>query len=315
MSTETYRDRLLRLLLLGAIPISLHVAHVIASTTDTNVYAPPDYLTFQPPVVGGSYIDPVFGSPIKRLTNAMNMKRADSGGAMPFVGPEYSTMCPFNQDKSRLLLVHFSYFGLYDGEGNFLKELPAIDASAEPRWSRTDPNVFYYRHGNQFRSYNVGTDASTTVHTFTEYSSVSGMGESDISLDGNHFVLAGDNRYIFLYEISTDSKGAVLDASGHSFDSLYVTPNNNVTVTWLTNGNGTRFTGIELFDRNMNFQRQLAHAGGHMDVTNDLNGDEVLLWVASGDPQPLTRCNAGVVKIRLSDAAQTCLWTADWSMG
>src|SRR5262249_37650821 len=93
------------------------------------------------------------------------------------------------------------------------------------------------------------------------------------------------------------------------------TPNNNVTVTWVTNGNGTRYTGIELFDRNMNFQRQLAHAGGHMDVTNDLNGDEVLLWVASGDPQPLTNCKAGVVKIRLSDAAQTCVWPADWSMG
>src|SRR5262245_34133021 len=245
----------------------------------------------------------------------MNMTRDDNGGAMPFLGPEYSTMSPFNQDESRLLLVHFSYFGLYDGDGNFLRELPTIDAAAEPRWSRTDPNVFYFRRGNQLMSYNVGTDSSATVHTFTEYSSISGMGESDISLDGDHFVLAGDRRFIFLYEISTNTKGTVLDANGHGFDSLYVTPNNNVTVTWLTNGNNTRFTGIELFDRNMNFQRQLAHAGGHMDVTRDLNGDEVLAWTDNGDAWPKTNCNAGVVKIRLSDGNQTCLWSGDWSMG
>src|SRR5262245_63460417 len=44
-----------------------------AYTTDTNVYAPPDYLTFLPPDAGGSYTDPVFGSAIKRLTNAMTV--------------------------------------------------------------------------------------------------------------------------------------------------------------------------------------------------------------------------------------------------
>src|SRR5262245_41926834 len=306
--------RFLALFLLGAATASLNVTSTHAYTTNTNIYTPPDYLTFQPPAAGGSYTDPVFGSPIKRLSNAMKMTRADGGGAMPFVAPEYSTMSPFNQDNSRLLLVHFSYFGLYDGAGNFLKELPSIDASEEPRWSRRDPNVFYYHKSNQLRSYNVGSDTSSVVHTFSQYSSISGMGESDISLDGDHFVLAGDRRYIFVYEISTDSTGGVLDANGHGFDSLYITPRNNVTVTWFTNGNGTRFTGIEFFDRNMNFQRQLAHAGGHMDVTTDLNGDEVLVWVASGDPQPQTNCNAGVVKIRLADARQTCIWRADWSM-
>src|SRR5262249_24898514 len=87
----------------------------------------------------------------------------------------------------------------------------------------------------------------------------------------------------------------------------------NVIITWLANGSN-RFNGIELFDRNMNFLRQLTHAGGHMDVTRDVNGDEVLAWVASGDPQPLTNCAAGVVKIQLADASQTCIWRADWGL-
>jgi len=287
-----------------------------AYTTDTAVYAPPAYLTFLPPDAGGSYTDPVFGTGIKRLTNAMTMPDIARGGVVTSIAPEYSTMTPFNSDNTRLLLTHFSYFGLYDGAGNFLGNLPLeVDTSSEPRWSRTDPNVFYYlaaNQRNQLKQYNIGTNSATVVHTFTEYTRISGAFESDICFDGNHFVFAGDHRYVFVYEISTDTKGPVFDTGG-GFDSLYITPNDNVTITWLVNGSG-RYQGIELFDRNMNFLRQLTHAGGHMDVTRDDNGEEVLMWVASGDPQPQTNCNAGVVKVRLADASQTCIWRADWSM-
>jgi len=44
----------------------------------------------------------------------------------------------------------------------------------------------------------------------------------------------------------------------------------------------------------MNFQRQVAHAGGHMDVTRDTNGNEVLVWTNSNDAQPIA-CNNGEV--------------------
>jgi len=67
-----------------------------------------------------------------------------------------------------------------------------------------------------------------------------------------------------------------------------------------------------MFDRNMNFLRQVARAGGHMDVTRDTNGDEVLVWMNAGDPAPI--CNNGLVKIRLADATHTCLVTFDWSL-
>src|SRR5213593_1549429 len=242
---KPYADRFLAVLLLSAIFISLNLGRTFAYTTDTNGYPPPNYSGFQPPAVNGSYIDPVFGTAIKRLSDAMNMKRADTGGTLTNVSPEYSAMSPFNQDNTRLILAHFSYFGLYDGGGNYLRDLPMeINTSSQPRWSRTDANVLYYNRGHQLKSYHIETTATAIVHTFSEYSAINGNGESDIGFDGNHFVLAGDGRYIFVYEISTDSKGSVLDASGHGFDSLYISPNNNVTVTWYTNGNGTRFTGI-----------------------------------------------------------------------
>jgi len=94
-------------------------------------------------------------------------------------------------------------------------------------------------------------------------------------------------------------------------DSAYITPRNNVILSWIQSGT-VRYTGQELFDGNMNFLRQVGRADGHKDVTLDTNGDEVLVWTNSNDPQPI--CNNGIVKIRLSDGQQTCLATFDWSL-
>jgi hypothetical protein len=221
-------------------------------------------------------------------------------------------MTPFNSDNSRIILVHQSYFGLYDGTGFYLRDLPLeINASSEPRWSRKDNHTLYYVHGNQFKAYDISSGATTIVHTFNEYSAISGMGESDISFDGDHFVFAGNNRYVFVYQISTDTKHAVFDTAGVAFDSVYITPNNNVIISWIQTGT-VRNTGQELFDTNMNFLRQVGHADGHKDVTLDTDGNEVLVWTNSNDPQPI--CNNGIVKIRLADGQQTCLVSLDWSL-
>ncbi|MBI2822811.1 MAG: hypothetical protein HYX74_11370 [Acidobacteria bacterium] len=288
------------------------MAMLPAYVSDRSVQQPPDYFGFFPPAAGGSYLDPVFGTGIKRITDALATPNLDRGGNLTFANGEYSTMSPFNRDNSRILVVFQSYFALYDGNGSFLKTLPfEISASSEPRWSRTDASLLYYRVGNQLKQYNVDTGAVGIVRIFSEYSTISGRGESDISFDGNHFVLVGDNRYVFVYEISRDIKGPVLDTAGRGFDSVYITPDNNVTVTWLQAGN-SRYNGIELYDRNMLFLRQLARAGGHMDVTRDINGDEVLVWTNSADPLPV--CDNGIVKIRLADGRQTCLLSLDWSL-
>jgi hypothetical protein len=287
---------------------------VYAYVTDKNIYTPPNYQSFQPPVVNSSYIDqPGFYTPIERLSDSMNTPNAATGASsVVTIMTEYSTMSPFNEDNTRLLLVHLSYFGLYDGSGIFLNNLPfEINASAQPRWSRTDPNVLYYVYGNQLKQFNVSTNAASVVHTFSEYSMITGKGKSDISFDGDQFVLVGDNEYVFVYEISTDSKGAVFDTGGTAFNAVFISPNNNVMISWYTVGT-SRYNGIELFDRSMNFLRQVAPADGHMDMTRDTNGDEVMMWANANDPHPI--CNNGVVKVRLADASQTCLATFDWSL-
>ena len=38
--------------------------------TDGDLLIPPDYFTMQPPPAGSSYVDPVFGTSVKRVTDA-----------------------------------------------------------------------------------------------------------------------------------------------------------------------------------------------------------------------------------------------------
>ena len=292
--------------------LSGSMAPAFAQVTAAGLELPPTYDAFQPPSVGGTYVDPVFGTTIKRISNALGTTNADRGGNLGWITDEYSTMSPFNSDNSKLLLVHQSYFALYDGAGFYIQDLPLeISASSEPRWSRKDNHTIYYVHGNQLKTYDISSGAMNIVHTFSEYSAISGMGESDISLDGDHFVFEGSGRFVFVYRISTDTKSPVFDTGGTGLDSVYITPKNNVILSWMQSGT-VRHTGQELFDGNMNFLRQVGRADGHKDVTLDTNGDEVLVWTNSADPQPI--CNNGIVKIRLADGQQTCLVSLDWSL-
>ena len=304
-----------RSLVFSSTLLALSGIGVLAATTTSSTasLAPPDYATFRPPQSGGTYMDPTFDTSVKRVSDAMNMTDNAGSGGLTTISTEYSTASPFNRDNTRLILQHNSYFGLYDGNGTYLKDLPfAVNVSTEPRWSRTDPNILFYVKGNSLMRLDVASGTPSVVRTFSEYGSINGQGESDISHDGDHFVFAGDNRHIFVYEISTGAKGQTLDAGGHAFNQLYIASNNTVAIGWIANGSG-RYQGVELFDRNMNFQRQLTHAIGHMHLTRDTNGEDVLIWNNSNDAQPIA-CQNGVVKVRLSDAQQTCLLQLDWSL-
>ncbi len=285
----------------------------LAYLDDRGVYPPINESIFLPPARGSSYEDPEFGTTITRISDALNTPNAADTGSVPFIVPEYATVSPFNSDRSRLILVHHSYFGLYDGDGRYLRDLPLdITSSSEPRWSRSDPDLFYYLSGNLLKQYDVATGTATLLRAFLDFARVSGCGEDDLSEDGSRLVLVGDGRFIFVYNLMTGARGAALDTDGLGiFNDVFITPDDNVLVGWDAVGTG-RDQGVELYDGEMNFLRQAAPALGHMDVTRDTNGDEVLLIATADDPQG--RCGDGVAKIRLADAQWTCLVSFDWSV-
>lgn len=291
----------------------LFAAASLAAAADAIVRRPVQYDTLVPPPAGRFLADPDFGTRIFRLSDSLHQQDVSRGGSLTAIINEYATVDPFNLGATRLLLVHESYFALYLPDGTFLEDLPlSVDAVSQPRWSRRDPDLFYFLSANTLSSFRVSTGAIATVRAFPEYARIDGRGESDISEDGDHFVFIGDDREVFVYEISTDTKGPVLDTSLlGGLDQLQITAGNDVIVGWLASGTA-RANGVELFDRNMRFERQLAPATGHLDVGRDDAGAPILVLVDAADP--LSTCRNGVVKIRLSDGATTCLAMFDPSL-
>ena len=291
---------------------------------DGEIHIATNYTTFTPPTqVGGSYVEPVLvgagstGCTIQRMTDSWPNT----------VHHEYSSMRPFNLDNTLLLLYEDpgGNFSVIDRNGNVIVPPGSFEFSgngSEPRWSRDISNVLYYHINNQLKKTTVSAAPCCyeVVHTFTEYSSLKGGGKGDLSDDGDHFVLIGTKpdgtQDAFLYTISTDTKGPVLnfDRGYHYFD---VTHNNNIIANWGVNDpnshGGTPFTGMELFDSNMNFLRQVLPFDQHADRGVDLNGDEIIVYVADSDPDVnLTtwtcgQGNTGIVKVRLTDRLKTCL--------
>jgi hypothetical protein len=286
-----------------------------AYLADSSVHLPPNYLDGQPAARGEARPDPVFGTTVRRISDALSTPDAANPGTnVTTIITEYPTVTPFNSDNSRLLAMHRSYFALYDGSGGYIRDLLGVQSHSEPRWSRRDPNVLYYIQGNQLRRYDIASDLISVVRTFSEYTSISGRGESDIGFTGDRFVLVGDIRHVFVYDVGTDSKGPALDTTElGDFDNIFITPDDNVLIGWYARGTD-RYQGIELYDRNMNFLRQVTSQLGHMDVARDVDGSEVVLWINAADPSPPDTCQNALVKIRLADGYRTCLATFDWAL-
>jgi len=287
-----------------------------STLTDSNIHVPPNYATMAPPTVGNSYVDPVFGATVTRLTDATVLSE-------PAIVPEYSQTSVFNADDTYLLLfwVNNGEFHLYDAAGNHIQLINALDGLSEPRWSRSNPDYLYYHSGNKIRRIDISTMQDVVIQTFSQYSNINfGGGQGDLS-DNNRITVVGNNRYVSIYNLETQTQYGVLDTNqspinGKSFDSATVAKDGNSFIVGF-NPNGTsRGNGMELFDLNGNFISQLQNATAHYAMGRDANGDAVLYTTNSPTwPQQPVGCDNGVVKINLvANPTQTCLLVLDWSM-
>lgn len=200
-----------------------------------------------------------------------------------WICPEYSTVCPWNADGSRLLLIAVDHFQLYSlsdaGYYKLLMDLP-IDANQEPRWSRTDPSRFYYVADNALMVLVLGHTGEVTAqyaqHVFPEYQRISGMSEGDVAQNDigfssdEYIVLAGINGSsieVFLYNITDDQKFPPVRQS--SFDSIKLSPGGKIVLA--------RDTGLYYLQADS----RLTEVNGHAAVANFDNRD-VLIWCTNG---------------------------------
>ncbi len=269
---------------------------------------PDNYTTWTPPALGATFSDGAYGTTIRRVSNGLS--QFNEG-----VHHEYETISPFNRNNTRLLLLREGgsfYVADLNGAVVISETELALGKQPEPRWSTTDANVFYYHQDNLLLRYELATKQKTTLRAFTQYDNIAfGFNNGELSDDGDNLIILGrkgSQSFLGVYRLSNDTLGTTLETTNlGSFVLTDLTPGNNVLVRWAAQGEG-RYKGFELFDRNMNFLRQVYRYNARGDVARDLNGDEVLLLTADNDVQPAAGCESnGVQKIRLTDGQKTCL--------
>lgn len=221
-----------------------------------------------------------------------------SNAAPGWEGNEYASVNCFNDEENLILTIAQDHFKIRNiGISSELSRDLPIPASAEPRWYRRSPSLLLYIRGNQVRRYDVNDGSDVALHTFTEYSTISGCGEADISADGRHIVLLGDSSDVFVYDFIRDVKGQVFK-SAVAIDGLKITLDNQPV--W-SNANGI-FTAYDADGARK--VRQLTMTNGHAAIGKDADGSGVLIWTNNQDN--------GIYKVPLNGGPKQWLYQPPW---
>jgi hypothetical protein len=307
--------------------------------------------TTPPSSIAGTQADPTYGCTIKRLTNA-----PVTPGNGNFCAHEYSNMTAVNANDTLVLMSCNSYF-LADLSGNVIVppgNLP-WGGGVGSRWDPVNPKVFYYMNNpnttNVLKQGTVPTNTgacapsctitSTTLHTFSEYTTINfGGGEGDL-FSPDHILLNGTrvsdgSLDVFVYTISTDTKGPVANFSAAlNFDNAEITGSNQMVINWGVDqspigscSSPPCHTGFELFGStcngvgcspaNANFVRHLSDTHSHSVESRDVNGNDIVMAL---DVYPRTPGCAGqdgggeggIVSIRVDGSGITCIVTTPWT--
>jgi hypothetical protein len=268
------------------------------------------------PEVGIIFLDPVFNTPVKRLTNAQ-------ASGWPGCVPQYSKRQAWNADGSRMILtVEDGYFGLFDGNNySFIKRLDIY--GEDVFWHPTDPDNIIFCDGNLLVSYTVSTDEKVVIREFPEYEWCNTRGEGNLSNDGRYYAFVGqlynENtgdviiKDIIIFDFKTNSviSTTPLPDNFTNFDWVSISPLGNYVVIDYADDTIGRYHGVEVFDLEMNLLWQKPLGWGHSDLGVDANGDEVLI-MDSYDPNENTSL---ILKYRLSDGLETLLLKGNYIDG
>lgn len=175
--------------------------------TDNGVYIPPQWYrdTFEigpySPRKGESYVDPVFGETVRRVTDAV----ADGNGGYSC---EYATLNLINSDATLIRVATGT------GQGNFVIDLATGDpvrkvtssiSASGAFWHPTDPKLLYVLGGPSEKTLKLQDVTTGQVEVIWDYDglyNVLNTGEGQLSLDGR--------RLGFAHRVGGQSVGLVV---------------------------------------------------------------------------------------------------------
>lgn len=196
------------LLLLACLTLTAHQAW--AWITDTALHPPPccgtyGYERWTPaaatfPAVGGTYLDPIFGETLTRVTN---IYPATTGNSII-----YGINGRWNADSTAYLhQVSSSQVNLINPQtgATIRTSVPyPLTTTDEVSFDPVDPDIYYYTNGVNLTKYSISGNTSTTVKTFG--ATLGGLGQSGNWIDktGHYFLLnIGGNLRIWHKQTDT----------------------------------------------------------------------------------------------------------------
>jgi hypothetical protein len=259
------------------------------------VHIPSDWTSFAPPSKGQSFVDPVFGCRVKRLTDSSAEETSADGTHLSF-SHTYSTMSPINASDTMLLINSDNgALRVIDTDGKVLvpsHKMPAMN-NGHAVWDAFDGNSFYYTLGKILYKGTLKNNSvkSTPVRAFKEYSGIVSPDHSDLSQDGDHIALVGQNSNntmdVFVWSFKRQVKTSIYTTACkiNQWDvtqtpqpgcihKVLLTPNNLLLVAFAEDGTDLE-QGARLWDGSR--LTHLQDRTNHADTGFDLNGNAVFI--------------------------------------
>jgi hypothetical protein len=179
-----------------------------------------------------------------------------------------------------------------------------------PVWDASDGTTFYYTVGKALYRAAVSRNSikSMVLHTFKEYDGIVSPAAADLSQDGDHIALVGQNSNnsmdVFDWSLSKERKTLVYTTTCKIIGSitetpepgcvhkLQLTPDNFLVIQFAEDGSDAE-QGLRLWNGNKLIHLQ--HRTNHLDTGYDLNGQAVFIGIGnshvlSGETNP---CSSG----------------------
>jgi hypothetical protein len=253
--------------------------------------------------------DPTFGTTITRVSD-----QTAFGSTYTWPRNTYSTNQAWNSDGSRMVLGYGDPGWLLDGK-TYKYSGQRLSGTGKGVWSNTNPDTFYAVSGNQFLRKTVSTGASTVLRTFTGYSNLTiGNEEGSPSNDDRTIALvasgSGGTTVLSYDPIGNTIVGSKTLSSSSSLDWAASSQSGKYIILSFGPDGSSAGTGVDLYDRSMNYVRHLYNYSEHADMGYDSAGNEAYVTIdytagASENRMHLT-------SIRLTDGVATTVLRTDW---
>jgi len=266
-------------------------APICGISGDTSTHVPSDWTSFTPPAVSQSYVDSLFGCTVTRLTNGSGETLAD--GTHPGLMNFYSTLTAMNASDTLVFITYNNgSWRISDLHANTVvsaANMPSMNGHAV--WDAANGSVFYYASNNTLYKGTISGSSvtPTALHSFSEYSGIVLPDAGDLSQDGDHLALMGQNSNntmdVFVLSLGQQTKTSVyttmctisgsITSTGQPgcVHKLLLSADNLLSIGFAQNGTGTE-QGVRLWNGSSLIHLQDSMTS-HYDHGYDMNGSPI----------------------------------------